>query len=224
VAKFDLAKTQVLHELFAVPQERRDDAWREAFFAAAPEASMATSEHQVLEGPDGFPYFALHVPRPATAFDSFCVTHVLDACLEHGFGLLMTADWEHPEWVFHYGDLWGLKETGAFAVRRVIEPDRSKERKVMTGAPSDTLLPPVVRHVIRSWLVAHGVAEPGVLLLHEPDALPVQSLVFSVFPDGFATRAEYDDFMGRLAWFVAPQLDIVGASRDSSIFQDFVPL
>jgi hypothetical protein len=224
MAKFDLAKTQVLYELFAVPEERRDGAWRERFYAAVPDASMAAAEQQVVRGPDGFPYFALHLPRPATAFETFCVSHVLDLCLENGFGCLVTADWEHPEWVFHYGDLWGLKQTGAFASRVVVEPDRSKERRVLTGAPSDELLPPVVRAAIRRWLAGHGYPEPRVLLLAEPDARPSQSLVFSVFPEDFADRASFDLFMNHLAWFVAPQLGIVGASREASWTDAFVPL
>jgi hypothetical protein len=220
---FDQAKTNELERLFAVPREERDEAWRDAFFAAVPDAALATGEHQVIRGPDGLPYFRLVVPKPYAEFETFSVNHVLGACLEHGFGIVVMRDGaEQPEWVFRYGELWGYREEGRFATPPEptgIDPTAS----VLFGSPTDAVLPPYARGVLRRVLTEAGV-EPGVLLLTQPGAVPERSLVLPVYPDQFPDEAAFGDFMGRLTWYLPPGLGLAGAPRGAEGVPDFGPL
>jgi hypothetical protein len=68
VARFDLSLTQQVQNLFEVAREQRDQAWRERFYAAIVDASMATTPGQVIKGPDGFSCFVLNLPAAGQPF------------------------------------------------------------------------------------------------------------------------------------------------------------
>ena len=180
--KFDLEKTADLVRLFAVPREERHDTWREAFFAAVPDASMATPAQQVVRGPDGYPYFCLTVPEPGP-FETFCLNHVLDVCLENGFGIVVMAGAPQPEWVFTYGDLWSFKETGQFVVDTGETVTLTEPREALVGSPSETVLPAYARPVLRRALAAQGVPEALVFLVHMPGFDPERSFAFRPLPE-----------------------------------------
>lgn len=194
--KFDLEKTAELERLFAVPREQRDQAWVEAFYAAVPDASLATRpDAQVVRGPDGFPYFALVMPEAEKEFETFCVTHVLDHCLAHGLGIVV-GDVEEPQWVFPYGNLWSFKETGTF-VPEMGEPV-PPQGEILVGSPTDEVLPPYAREVLRRELQAQGARSPGVLVVTAHDATPSQMLAFDPMPDP-----------QRVLWYLPPNLALV---------------
>jgi hypothetical protein len=188
--KFDLEQTARLATLFAVPREERHDTWREAFFVAVPDASLAAGDPQVAYGPDGYPYFQLRMPEPGP-FETFCVTHVLDACLTNGFGVVVHGGGPEPEWVFTYGDLWSFRETGRFIVSMGESVTLTEERKALVGAPNESMLPPYARAVLRRALEAQGAAAPGVLLVRTPGFDPEWSFAFRPLPD-----------LRRLLWYV----------------------
>src|SRR5688572_5443427 len=84
----DISKTQLLVDLFNVPLEQRDDAWRQNFYDNVQMASYACGNPQVFSGPDGFPYFILKTPEPNKPFESFCIRNMKDDfLLEKGFGV-----------------------------------------------------------------------------------------------------------------------------------------
>ena len=116
MAKFDLAKTEELAELFETPRDDRDDAWIARFHATVPDATLMSFPSQVEDGPDGFPYFQMAMPDPGPV-TPFCVTHVLDDVLDNGFGIVIFGDSSRsapPEWVFTYGDLLSYSLYGRF--------------------------------------------------------------------------------------------------------------
>ena len=86
---FDLKKTQKLVDLFGIPASKRDASWQNAFYEAVGQASLRALNPQVIQGPDGFSYFAMAFPQPHQEFESFCVDHILEFCLEHGFGIVL---------------------------------------------------------------------------------------------------------------------------------------
>src|SRR5271155_4343077 len=107
MAKFDLEQTLALAELFEVAADKRDEAWQHRFYAAVPDATLMAFDPQVSHGPDHFPYFAMAIPNPGPV-TPFCITHILDYCLDNGFGVTVWRDSQRsdgPEWVFSYGDL-----------------------------------------------------------------------------------------------------------------------
>src|SRR5215467_13311784 len=69
----DITKTQVMVEMFRIPQDQRDDRWREKFCDNVQTASYACGSPQTFTGPDGFPYFILRTPEARKPFESFCI-------------------------------------------------------------------------------------------------------------------------------------------------------
>ena len=155
MSKFDLAQTQILAGLLAVAPDKRDEQWLQRFYAAVPDASLVAGNPQVEQGPDGFPYFQLAMPDPGS-FTPFCVTHVLDNCLQHGMGIALFDNARRngePAWVFTYGSLLSFKLYGAFdgdpneprSSGAAPEAASDESRKVLTGAPSESFLPAYAR-------------------------------------------------------------------------------
>lgn len=192
MARFDLEATRELERLFAVPRESRDEAWVEAFYAAIPDASMTVGEHQVVKGPDGFPYFRLLLPEPETAFDAFCVTHVLDLCLEKGYGVVVMTGEPRPQWAFPYGNLWSYREHGAFA----LPPPEGDglTGSALVASPSEAVLPAYARAVLRRELESQGASRPGVLLA---DTGAQRALAFAPMPDP-----------QRVLWYLPPHMGL----------------
>jgi hypothetical protein len=239
MAKFDLSKTQEVQDLFQVAREQRDDAWRERFYAAIVDASMAAPPEQILRGPDGFSYFVLNLPPVGQPFETFCISHVLDVCLDNGFGVAIQPDANPPEWVFPYGTLWSLKELGRFQMAPAWQPDAEKTSgspagesapagggpKVLSGQPSPGFFPAYARKAIKRFLTEKtGNTGPRVLLVTDPCGVPVQSLVFSVFPEDFPDRKDFEDVMYRLTWFLPGHYGLLSIVKDSDLAKQFEPL
>jgi hypothetical protein len=207
VPLFDLEKTQEVEALFAQPGERRDRAWRERLYIAIGDASMAAGDPQVFTGPDGFPYFALHLPPIGEGFETFCVNHVLEPCTENGFGCVVHDRQGQAGWVFTYGNLWSQRVAGRFDATPADDEGQAKvlteTEHVLVGAPSDELLPPWARKVLRAHLRAAGIAEPKVAAVSRPDRHPSWSLALTL-PEG-------EEAAHRVTWFVPPHMGVLGA-------------
>jgi hypothetical protein len=235
--KFDLTKTQEVQDLFATPRDQRDQNWRDRFFAAIVDASMSTPSNQVISGPDSFPYFVLNLPPVGQPFETFCVSHILDVCLENGFGVVIQPDANPPQWVFPYGRLWSLKELGKLQFEMPPQPapgtngepanddEADDGTSLFVGQPSIGFFPAYARKVIKEFLT-HKMenATPQVMLVTNPKKVPVQSLVFSVFAEDFADRQEFDDIMYRLTWFLPTHYGLLSIAKDADIAQFFQPL
>jgi hypothetical protein len=237
--KFDLAKTQEVQDLFDVDREQRDAAWIAQFYAAIVDASMATTSDQVIKGPDGFPYFVLNLPPAGQPFEPFCISHILDVCLENGFGVVVQPEPTPPQWVFPYGLLWSLKAFGSLEVATPAggsseeEPPQSgvpsgrpvSFDKVLVGQPGESFFPVYARKAIKQFLTAKtGNPSPGVMLLTDPHSRPAQSLVFSVFPEDFSHREDFSDTMYRLTWFIPRHYGLISTGKDSDMASQLEPL
>jgi hypothetical protein len=201
--------------LFATPAAERDADWHQQFDAVVPGTPVRLGEP--FRGPDEFPYVALH--RPGTGSS---VADRIDTCLADGTGLVVYGADGAVEWVFSYGGLWSYRAFGTFdAWPPGAEPHPSTSRQVFTGAPSDAMVPPYVRAVLRRELERVRV-EPLVLLVQEPDAVPPMSLMFPVYADAYPDHAAYDYVMQGLVWYLPRHYGLLGGVR--SFADDFVPL
>jgi hypothetical protein len=211
---FDLEKTQKLAALFSVPADRRDGTWQKAFYAAVPRASLRALNPQVIEGPDGFSYFALAFPQTGQEFESFCVDHILDFCLEHGFGIvILEPPAREPLWVFRYGDLSSYKNYQRFDGDPADEPGDQQVPDVQPGYPSERMLPRAARNAIRAFLKTQaGIADPAVALFVDSSLRPSRNLVFNLYREQFAQAEDYDRVMHQLLWFLPRSRGLVGAA------------
>jgi hypothetical protein len=92
---FDLERTGQLHQLFAVPRDRRDAAWYARFWDTAWCASVALADPKTFIGPDAFHYLRLNIPQPGP-FDSQSLANVASDCLNSGVGAAFFASPDDP--------------------------------------------------------------------------------------------------------------------------------
>lgn len=236
--KFDFTKTHELADLLFVDHNQRDTEWIRRFYGAVGDASMATTADQVLQGPDGFSYFALHMP-PRRDFEPFSISQVLDFCLENALGVVIEPQPEPPEWVIPYGMLWSKKAFGKFDL--TIDPDAGNEtatevrtpevpghiagkEAVLVGQPNQSYFPAFARNAVKRFLLQQHIENPGVVLLSNPAQEPLETIAFSVFPEDFSDMNQFQNFMQRLAWFFPPHYRLSVVSKNSELAGSFRPL
>lgn len=237
--KFDFSKTHELADLLFVDRNQRDSEWIRRFYHAVGEAGMATTADQVLQGPDGFSYFALHMPPAHRDFEPFSVSQLLDFCLENSLGIVVEPQPEPPEWVIPYGLLWSKKVFGRFdlnidpnpgdeaatqATTPEIPGDMTGKEAVLVGQPNQSYFPGFARNAVKKFLLQQHIENPGVLLLSNPAQQPLETMAFSVFPEDFPDLNQFQSFMQRLAWFFPPHYGLVGIGKNSELAGSFRPL
>jgi|SRR6185312_11111896 len=237
--KFDLTKTHELADLLFIERNQRDAEWIRRFYHAVGEASMTTTADQVLQGPDGFSYFALHMPPPRRDFEPFSVSQVLDFCLENSLGIVIEPQPGPPEWVISYGLLWSKKIFGKFDLN--VDPDAGAEaanqlrtpevptqmvgkEAVLVGQPNQSYFPGFARNAVKQFLQQQQIENPGVLLLSNPAQEPLETIAFPVFPEDFADPNQFQGFMQRLAWYFPPHYRLSVVSKNSDLTNSFRPL
>ena len=216
----DIELTGVLAELFRTPKEQRDETWQENFLKAAPRASFACRDPQVLVGPDGFPYFALYIPEPGQAFESFCIQNLSkDFLMENGVGVAINPGPEGVDWVFSYGDIMNWDLNGEF-YSPVVQPQSPRDEEptsLLIAHPSETYLPMKTRQVLKAFLKQNSVANPKVFLLTQTTELDImESLVFNLFEEDFETTEAFNTLMQRLTWFLPKHYFLSRVPNDPS--------
>lgn len=226
----DITKVQVLLDLFAVSPDKRDDEWRNQFYANVVDASFRCETPQIITGPDGFPYFSLLSPKPLKKFESFCICNLVEAASRDGFGVVINRRTDGADWVFSYGDLVTLRLTGGFQIPSTPSSPSQKVltspgEKVLLGTPSETYLPTYARAVIRRFMQQSlKVENPGVfLMVRASDPVPNQ-LVFSFFREDYGSDEEYFNVMRWFSWFLPRNYQVTGIPKSSDLCQNFVPL
>lgn len=143
---------------------------------------------EVFGAPDGFAYL------PMTPGGTSSVGAVLDGCLERGTGIVLASD--APQWLFPYGNLWSLKEHGAF----VLPPEEggAPSGNALVGSPTGDVLPAYARRALKRELEFQGAERPGVLLVDVPGASPSRSLAFAPMPHP-----------ERVLWYLPPHLGLM---------------
>jgi hypothetical protein len=227
----DLEKTNVLRALFETPQEQRNDFWKNTFLDNVAEASFASGEPQVIEGPDGFPYFQLNTPEPFKEFQCFVLKHMKDDfLLNEGFGVAINVSKGQPDWVFSYGDIVNYHIRKEFYTdstewntpQHEVIPDK---QQALIGQPSDAILPTPVRSVIRKFLAELSITDAKVLLMNrrKSDEQFLQELVFNLTPDKFENHEHFEAVMRSIAWFVPRHYTFV-SMHESSMGNNFTLL
>ena len=222
----------LINELLQTPDANRDDRWREGFFENVIDASFQMKEPPVIQGPDGFPYLALHSPDPYKGFEAFCICNLIEYVNTDGFGIVINPGLKDPGWVFTYGELLTYRMFGVFEVKTGKEQRQSfekhaleREEQVLIGQPSEEFLPGVARVAIKRFLKeGFGVSDLGVFLMFRKEDNPPSQLVFSLFPDDFSNEEEFAGVFRAISWFLPRHYPVVTLPRESSLVKDFLPL
>jgi len=205
--KFDLEKTAELGDLFQTERDQRDDKWRVRFLGAVPDATLSAFEPQVERGPDSFPYFQLAMPEPGP-LTPFCITHILDTCLDNGLGVVVFGDAARsngPEWVFSYGDLLSYSMYGQFYCEPEEPGSGGRGGQMLVASPSEQLYPARARKALGDFLrnVYHHPA-PKLGLIDSPALTPSRNLVVNlkINEHYHGNKERLDQAMGYVRWFV----------------------
>jgi len=225
----DMAKTDALYKLFAVPKERRDEQWVRNFSANVADAGFRCGEPQVIQGPDGFSYFILHLPNQYQPFQAFVIRRMKDDfLLEAGFGIVINPRGAYADWVFSYGDIVNLQVNGEFYTSLNM-PEHSDEEFLMgdvsTIEISEKYLPKQTRKVIKDFLGSQGIKDPKALLLTKNiEGARVQRLAFDLYPQDFPTNRHFDFAMNHLSWFLPRHYKIINLPAANNWKNNFTSL
>ena len=229
---FDLDRTRRLGELFHVTNADRDDPWFEAFYEAAWYASITIPEQAHFDGPDGFPYFRLDLPRAGEPFDSQSLGNIARSCVERHAGAALFASPDDPvsapQVVLSMGRLDSLLRYDTAAGDPIDRQESTQPHnpatfdvdaaglqhqaltvkaghEVLTGTPSADFLPPYAARGLHRYM-SHvwGIEDPRVQLLVDRDLRPSRNLVIGRTRSDFATEEEIEGEMLRLSWFLPP--------------------
>lgn len=225
---------ETIRELFEVPRDARDAAWQDSFEAAIRLAPFVKLEGQIQQGPDDFPYLVLTTPKDEPLEALVSVGGIVEECTERGLGVVIDPGPHGPAWVFHYGQLWSLREYDSFRGDPQDEPAQQdgdqpaeQDRAVMVGQPSERMLPPYARRVLNAYLhQAVGVPEPKVFVLVDPTQRPSRNLVFNVHPENFREPGAIQSVLNSLSWFLPPGRGLVATSVHAGFddaFEALVP-
>jgi len=225
----DMAKTNVLYKLFAVPKEKRDEQWMKSFAANIADAGFRCGEPQVIQGPDGFPYFILHLPNQYQPFQAFVIRKMKDDfLLEAGYGIVINPHGSYADWVFSYGDIVNFQVNGEFYTSvpaPAFEEEELTQGDVSISEPSEKYLPKQTRTVIKDFLKSQAIQDPKFLLFTKNiDGSRVQRLAFNLYPKDFPTTRHFDFTMNHLIWFLPRHYKILNLPAANNWANSFTSL
>lgn len=227
----DITKTQVIVDLFQIPQEQRDDNWRQTFYDNVQTASFACGNPQIFKGPDGFPYFVLQTPEPNKPFESFCIRNMKDDfLLDKGFGIAINPKNNSVDWVFSYGDIVNLhlnKElfTKTDTIEIQNEETLKEDEKVLLAQPSESFLPKQTRQALKSFLQSIGIKRPKIMMVCRTiDGQVIQELAFNIFREDFQSIDQLNLRLKQISWFLPRHYVVLSLPKKSNFTNNFADL
>lgn len=230
----DMNAAQRVGALLAIAPDKRNAAWSEEFFVAAPKAALVARAPKFIVGPDLFRYVNARLAAPNDAAgERFCLASIAAIGMQHGFGVALNATAERADWVFSAGDLLAVQLRGTLKPEEAVPAMPSglqretlaQAEQVMFGAPSEAYLPSAARALIAEFMHdALGVEHPALVLMARPTQRPTCQLVFSVHRQDFANETLFTSALHRLSWFVPRHYAVVAVEKSSDLTKHFVPL
>lgn len=219
----NLEFTAIIDNLSQVPLAQRDDKWVEALLQHISTASLTCGDPQVIGGPDGFPYFQLHVPEKEKEFQCFVIQNMKDDfLLERGFGVVLHPQKEQPDIVLTYGDIvnYHINKHFFFNDNSFSNQSHSSQieenEEVLIGDPNETVLPKKSRAVLKDFLAANGINDPKVvLMMRKKDDDAHRDLVFNITPDMFENEEKYTNVMRAIGWFLPRHYTYLSIKEDT---------
>lgn len=226
----DLEKTKILDGLFDVSLEQRNEDWQKEFLANVDDASFACGDPQVISGPDGFPYFVLNIPEKNKEFQCYVLKKIIPAFIfEHGFGVVFNPSKGQPDWVFTHGELVNYYLRGEFYTKSDNWYVQNQEviqesEKLLVGQPSEYIIPPSVRDILRKYLAQYTKKEVKLVLTNRPHGEEfLQQIIFNLEPQDFESEEHFRGVMQNIAWFL-PRHYTYASTSEITFGDHFQPL
>ena len=228
----DLEKTAILTNLFEVVKEKRDENWNNEFLTHVAQASFVCGDPQIIQGPDGFPYFQLETPMPNKPFQCYVISHMIsDFILERGIGIVINANKGEPDWVFSYGSLVNFASreefyTAGTTLQLPKIETLGENENILIGQPSEAFLPAAARNIIRQFLEQQGIGEVKIALMsrkyNDEDEM-LQELITNLTPQKIGKNL-YEALQTHLNWFLPTHYSMVAMDEDGSLKDHFEAL
>jgi len=226
----DWEKTAVLSNLFEIAKDKRDEDWNHEFLTHVAEASFACGDPQIIQGPDGFPYFQLETPLPNKPFQCYVISHMIpDFILTRGIGIVINANTGQPDWVFSYGSLVNFALRGEFYttgtnLQLPKEETIAESENVLIGQPSAAFLPAATRAIMRQFIEQQGIRDVKIALMSRKYGDEVlQELVTNLTPHKTGENL-YEALQTHLNWFLPAHYSMVAMDEEGSLKDHFEPL
>lgn len=220
----DISKTQVMVDLFQIHHDKRDDAWHKSFYENVQTASYACGSPQILNGPDGFPYFVLRTPDENKPFESFCIKNMKDDfLLENGFGVVINPKDNGVDWVFSYGDILNLHLNKEFFsktdnVEIKNEETLKKEDEILIAQPSESYFPKQSREILKKFLQSIGVKRPKLMMICRTiEGEIIHELAFNLFAEDFENIDQLNFRLKQISWFLPRHYIILSIPKNSEL-------
>lgn len=214
----DLEKTVTINALVQTPFEQRDAAWVDSFLTAIDQANLKLGNPEVIIANDGFPYIQLQTVDANESFHAFVINKQLPSILMQGFGIVINAQNERPDWVFSYGDICNYELNDSFYTDDSIFSVNKEnvvigqDEKILIGQPSDAILPKYLKNQIREFLLHAGIKSPKSMLIarnFEDENDAKQDLVFNFTPAQFPNEKAFQEVANTVAWFLPKHYSIL---------------
>lgn len=227
---YNTEKTKIVAGLLEIPKDQRTDEWNQHFHSNILQASFTCGSPQVVQGPDGLPYFMLQYPESKKPFNPFSLVSIKDHVLKNGYGVALSPDGRQIIWSIPHGAMVNLHLNGELFT----QPDHSnlperevlkEETQVYYGQPSEEYLPSTTREALKDFLQTQGIQDPQVtLMLRERPEGPSTELVFNIFPEDFESEQRFEALMRHVQWFLPQHYVIVVVPKEPELAENLVPL
>ena len=218
-----------LAELLEVQPGQRDDAWAGQLRALLPLGNFEVFGSTEATGAVGARCLQARVT--ARCPESVTFSQLLATATEQGLGLVLSTTTGWPKTEVRFGALATVRMFGNWlapglwsgAPRREDMTQIEEPTEVILSAPNLGYLPDFIRSAIRGHLAAAGVSEPRVMLVNWPSPNR-RDLVFSVYPESFGSRDEYQAHLRAIAWYLPDGYHVLAAETMAKHMDVAVPL
>lgn len=217
--------------LLKAPEQDRNQTWDEQFFKAFSEAEVRLLSQDPQQGPDGWPYMmceTISKNNSGSELAQIESTQKLFFWLaQRGIGLVVNPQRpSYPDYIFSYGMIWFFRETGYFmrpdlvTLQAQIGEVDYQNKKLYTGAPTETYLPQYVRKVLKDFFRDQMVLHPKVLMISTDEKN--YDLCFSLESLGNPPDAEHAGIAEAISWFLPTHYSVVLIKKEG--LPEFVDL
>ena len=229
-AMYDTHKTKIIATLLELPPDQRTDDWQQRFNENILRASFTCGNPQVVQGPDGLPYFMLQYPESKKPFNPFSLVSIKEHVLKNGYGVALTPDGNQVVWSIPHGAMVNLHINGELFTEAddPTLPEREvlhEPTEVLTGQPAEDFLPTATREVLKDFLQTQGIAEPKIMLMarHRDEGTSTE-LVFNIFAEDYPAEEHFEALMHQVQWFLPRHYIITALPKQPEFMENLKPL
>lgn len=201
---------QSLSEYLVVNSGLRDEQWEQDFLKVFVFTKVYVVEESVQIGPDGWPYLYLTDDKNKAHKSEDTVNNLIQWAYENGVGLVLNADKERPDYVFHYGMIWNFVHNKYFVKDEIV--NTPPNAPIYIAQVSEDLVPKHALNFIKDYIKSAGIDDPRCALISR-DKLNYDFAV-SIESIGNPPKKEHEGIARGIGWFLPNHLPVALVYED----------